>query len=323
MSAITGRAKKHDGTPIDYVSIFNWENGACIAQITPNAAGDWSYPYSNDLRVGITYVADGCEPITHGAYNFIVPWTPLKTQPKLYLDTDSAVWSGGIGSNINSWVDISSNQSNFLRNGSVTKVADGALSLPSGNNCLYNNSTKAKSIFSGIGKAWVFMVIKPKANNITAFMVTDSSGRTYTPRLGIQYDRGVFTMLSARNNNTGNNFLDTSPALVDEYHMILLEHDWQTGRVAWHVNGVSDTFDDNHITDKGLTNINPADNSVYIGQYPTSNTTLPHEDKMIVVGTDQTLSQSDIDKLFGYAAHKHGLVDKLPNGHPYKTDAPT
>lgn len=322
MSAITGRAKKHDGTAIDYVSIFNWEDGRCIAQVMPNAAGDWSYTYSNDLKVGITYVADGCEPITHGAYEFIIPWTPLKLQPKLYLDNDSAVWAGGVGSNINSWVDLSGNQSDFLRIGSVTKTEDNSLSISTGNNGLYNSSLKTKSILSGIGKAWIFMVIKPKSSSLTALMVTDSSGRKYTPRLGIQYDRGVFTMLSARNNFISNNFFDTNPAASNEYYMVLLEHDWQTGRVAWHINGAADRSDDNHIADKGLTNASPADNNVYIGQYPTSNNASFHEQKSIIIGTDQTLSQSDIDKLFGYAAHKHGLTDKLPADHPYKTDSP-
>ncbi|WP_420229030.1 LamG-like jellyroll fold domain-containing protein [Psychrobacter sp. ER1] len=67
---ITGRAKKYDGTPIDYVSIFNWTDGKCIAQVLPNAAGEWEYQYSTGLNVGLTYVANGCEPITHGAYQF-------------------------------------------------------------------------------------------------------------------------------------------------------------------------------------------------------------------------------------------------------------
>lgn len=66
-----GRAKKYDGTAIDYVSIFNWTDGKCITQVKPDAAGAWSYRYTEDERVGITYVADGCEPITHGAYDFI------------------------------------------------------------------------------------------------------------------------------------------------------------------------------------------------------------------------------------------------------------
>lgn len=69
-NTITGRAKKFDGTAIDYVSIFNWVDGACIAQVVPDASGNWQYSYNRDLEVGLTYVADGCEPITHGAYDF-------------------------------------------------------------------------------------------------------------------------------------------------------------------------------------------------------------------------------------------------------------
>lgn len=71
-NTIEGRAKKHDGTAIDYVSIFNWIDGTCIAQVKPDASGAWSYPYTEDVKVGITYVANGCEPITHGAYDFLM-----------------------------------------------------------------------------------------------------------------------------------------------------------------------------------------------------------------------------------------------------------
>ena len=70
MSVISGVAKKYDGTAIDYVSIFNWEDGKCIAQIKPDSLGKWEYSYTGNLGdVGITYVADGCKPITYGAYN--------------------------------------------------------------------------------------------------------------------------------------------------------------------------------------------------------------------------------------------------------------
>lgn len=71
MSVIEGKAKRYDGTPVDYVSIFNWTDGKCIHQVIPDAAGNWEYEYFTDLNIGITYVADGCEPITHGAYQFI------------------------------------------------------------------------------------------------------------------------------------------------------------------------------------------------------------------------------------------------------------
>lgn len=68
MSLLEGRAKKFDGSAIDYVSIFNWSDGKCIAQVNPDTSGNWYYYYHADSQVGITYVADGCEPITHGAY---------------------------------------------------------------------------------------------------------------------------------------------------------------------------------------------------------------------------------------------------------------
>lgn len=71
MSKIIGRAKRYDGTSIDYVLLFDWFTGECLGKAVPDAAGNWSYEYYSSLNCGITYVADGCEPITHGAYQFI------------------------------------------------------------------------------------------------------------------------------------------------------------------------------------------------------------------------------------------------------------
>lgn len=72
MSVINGIAKKYDGTAIDYVSIFNWSDGKCIAQVIPDITGAWEYEHNRSLNVGITYIANGCKPITHGPYEFIV-----------------------------------------------------------------------------------------------------------------------------------------------------------------------------------------------------------------------------------------------------------
>ncbi|MGP4864638.1 hypothetical protein ACTXGK_10645 [Psychrobacter sp. T6-5] len=68
MTWLRGKAKKYDGGAIDYVSIFNWPTGECIAQVQPDEMGNWKYDYYADLNIGITYVANGCEPITHGPY---------------------------------------------------------------------------------------------------------------------------------------------------------------------------------------------------------------------------------------------------------------
>lgn len=72
MATITGRAKRFDGLPVDYVLLFQWKTGKCLARRVPDSAGNWSFDYDTNLIVGITYVSDGCEPITHGAYELVL-----------------------------------------------------------------------------------------------------------------------------------------------------------------------------------------------------------------------------------------------------------
>ena len=72
MATINGRAKRFNGAAIDYVLLFAWKTGKCLGKEIPNAAGNWSFNYDNNMIVGITYVADGCEPITHGPYEFVL-----------------------------------------------------------------------------------------------------------------------------------------------------------------------------------------------------------------------------------------------------------
>lgn len=106
---IQGTAKKFDGTAIDYVSIFNWGDGKCIAQVVPDALGAWQYTYSKNLEVGLTYVADGCEPITHGAYNFEYVHNPL-LETILHYDFNGNV------------LDKSANALNGVKTGNTTFV---------------------------------------------------------------------------------------------------------------------------------------------------------------------------------------------------------
>lgn len=72
MAVINGRAKRYDGNPIDYVLIFRWKDGGCISKKIPDRAGNWSFEYNANMVVGITYVAEGCEPITHGPHGLVL-----------------------------------------------------------------------------------------------------------------------------------------------------------------------------------------------------------------------------------------------------------
>ena len=72
MATINGRAKRFNGAAIDDVLLFAWKTGKCLGKAIPNTAGNWSFNYTESMIVGITYVADGCEPITHGPYEFVL-----------------------------------------------------------------------------------------------------------------------------------------------------------------------------------------------------------------------------------------------------------
>lgn len=69
--ATQGKAVRYDGTPIDYVMLFDWLTGSYIGKAVPDAAGNWSYVLATNVNCGITYVAYGCQPITHGPYDLI------------------------------------------------------------------------------------------------------------------------------------------------------------------------------------------------------------------------------------------------------------
>lgn len=69
MSVVKGKAKRFNGTPIDYVLLFDWVTGARLGKSVPDSLGNWRFYFQSNLKCGITYVADGCEPISHGAYD--------------------------------------------------------------------------------------------------------------------------------------------------------------------------------------------------------------------------------------------------------------
>lgn len=100
MSLMQGKAKRYDGSTIDYVQIFNWATGQCLGVAVPNTQGIWTYNYYRDLVCGITYVADGCQPITHGPYTFTVPkqtykwWRVINIQNRVRA---SPLYSHSIG----------------------------------------------------------------------------------------------------------------------------------------------------------------------------------------------------------------------------------
>lgn len=66
--AISGNATTSDGQPVDVVRIFRWPDKELYGAVLPDAAGDWTFEPVQSGEYGITYIAAGCQPVTHGPY---------------------------------------------------------------------------------------------------------------------------------------------------------------------------------------------------------------------------------------------------------------
>ncbi|GGE75990.1 hypothetical protein GCM10011533_30460 [Streptosporangium jomthongense] len=65
---ITGNATTASGDPADFVRIFSWPDQELVSTAVPAANGDWAAEIAATGDYGITYIAAGCQPITHGPY---------------------------------------------------------------------------------------------------------------------------------------------------------------------------------------------------------------------------------------------------------------
>lgn len=64
---ISGNATSAAGQPVGAVNVFIWPRGPIVDTATPDSNGDWA-AFAPTVNYGVTYIAEGCQPITHGPY---------------------------------------------------------------------------------------------------------------------------------------------------------------------------------------------------------------------------------------------------------------
>src|SRR5690554_4623014 len=74
----SGNATTAEGNPVDLVRIFQWPAGGLETVVTPDETGDWEVFLFWDGDYGVTYIADGCQPVTHGPYSVVDDFSPTK-----------------------------------------------------------------------------------------------------------------------------------------------------------------------------------------------------------------------------------------------------
>lgn len=65
---ITGNATTASGDPADFVRVFSWPDMELTSTAVPDINGDWAAEVTVSGDYGVTYIALGCQPITHGPY---------------------------------------------------------------------------------------------------------------------------------------------------------------------------------------------------------------------------------------------------------------
>jgi len=65
---ITGNATTASGDPADFVRVFSWPDMELTSTAVPGINGDWTAEVTVSGDYGVTYIALGCQPITHGPY---------------------------------------------------------------------------------------------------------------------------------------------------------------------------------------------------------------------------------------------------------------
>lgn len=158
MTQITGKAKKYNGTAIDYVQAFDWSDGYCIDVVTTDELGNWSVGIYGLIDVGFTYVANGCEPITHGPYSFDEPYDLNWSNVSLLMHFDGKI------------VDVSGNCS-FEKLGNIgykdgvfNKSLEFTPASSSSRNGLLESTKSNPALSLGAGDFTIELFINPSAS---------------------------------------------------------------------------------------------------------------------------------------------------------------
>jgi hypothetical protein len=270
-------------------------------------------------------------------------WTPLNmaSVPQIYLDAqDSAVTNvsgacseisnlGAMGSNGNFSQSTAGNRPSIVAsalNGKTILSFDGA------DDRMQGASTAQKALFRNVTAAWVYAVVKKRttdASDTTRVIASASDGTSVATRfiadVGFGGTGGANKpFLGAKRLDAGANATLLSPdAISGTFYMVMHEVNYATRAGRIYTNGALATENTSLIDTAGSTSDADSQQPLVIGSFPSQASGFADADLAAIVISNTTPSAADIDRLFGWAAHKYGLTSNLPAGHPYKTVAPT
>lgn len=270
-----------------------------------------------------------------------VLWTPLDmaTVPQIYLDAqDSTV------TDVSGYASAISNLGLMGANGDFSQGTAGSrpavlvaelngnrvLSFDGADDVLLGGSTTQKNLLRNVAAAWCFSIYKKRGtdgsavNRLVFYATRGTDGnQRFDLRTGLSGSAANRPAISVRRldaDSAANLVLGSD--FVGAYSMQLgmINYASRLGRL--YIDGAVAAENATLTASTGNTSDTASAESLAVGAFYTGGGAADIDLAAVVVSNTQP-SDIDIDKLFGWAAHKYGLTASLPAEHPYKTTAPT
>lgn len=322
-----------EGT-IDSYKVYRSTSPMNVASLPePLATGITTKSYSDaTVTVGNTYyyrvasVKNGVEKVSSEINIKAENWNPSRilATPSIFLD-DTSMTPSSWGSNTNSLYSFT--EANAPNQPSkITAALNGLPVLRFGGSArllanLANTKTFAKA------KKFVYCFAVTKLNDATAnyrrlFSVTGSMSNNGYARFSLLNGnisgKQYWAQLGSSNSVE---YAVNATFASQNYEMLLLVADYNSGFLKLYRNGVVDN--QTAIGTSLTTSTTDHTYNMSIGcLYNGSFLQYTNADIACMVSHDDTITSTEIDKLFGWAAHKYGLTANLPANHPYKTTPP-
>lgn len=266
------------------------------------------------------------------AYNL---WTPAQVGPYFWLGDDSPKYLSG--SDITQWSDYAGNSTLRSFTESTNPPSLNAANLNGLDTVTFNGTAETldgpSSVFGvhrNIDYAWVFAVYYLDSTTNTdrpIFISTVNGGAGSRVYLSAGSGSGQFAQIGGRRLDADSFYGTTSSTERDnQWVMVLGVMDYGAREITLYIDGEQDSQATSQFTASGSTSDTDSA-GVRAGSNDAVNRWFSGDLACVLSGNStggaDELSSDDIDKLFGWAAHRYGLAANLDAGHPYKSAAPT
>lgn len=270
----------------------------------------------------------------------IGPWTPGNLSPFAWWNDDSSVTASS--GRAMAWQNIGTTgypmEANVVENAPTINAAglNGRRTLSFASSWLRNNdSGTMRSIFQNQSAGWAFAVVRrrnvdgsPTARHLFAISTAlgDGGGSRFVASLG-HGAANTPALLARRLDGDSTGVLNGVTSIGTSWAMILWRMDWANGDGFLHLNGDLNASNTS-LTSSGNTDTLQSARAAVVGGFPgnvgggASPADQADCDLAELAVSRGAIAAGDIDRLFGYAAHRWGLAGSLGAGHPYKSAPP-